>query len=386
MFIGREKELGRITRRIRQKGFKAILVYGRRRIGKTQLVKKAIQESGLPSLNLLARDVDAKINLEDFGNEAGRFMNISAFRPKDFYELFSSLIDYSKDHPFVLFIDEYSFLKENMSSIDSSLQKAIELHKDGAEIMIILCGSDIMSRLIDYDAPLYGRFNEVILLHPFDYLDSGKFFPELSENERFQYYAVFGGVAFNLTCLDKILSFEENLIDFFIEPNSLLENEAQLTIDKGLHKSSKFNTIFELITRGINTFTKIKEYIGSEDKANFLWYLKKLENMNLIDKSYSLTDDKKRKPVYHVKDKMLEFYYTFLFKYQSLREMTTPKRFYEEMVKPKLALDYFPHKFEEVVKEYAYRENGGRIPFFTDAGNLVYHGTVSGKKSIGNSI
>lgn len=228
MFVGRERELSKIIRRIKQPGFKAILVYGRRRIGKTQLVKEALSQVDIPSLSLLARDVDSKINLADFSLEAGNFMKISSFRPKDFYEFFSNLIEYSKSNPFVLFVDEYSFLKESAHSIDSSLQKAIEMHKDGANITIIICGSyvDVMARLVDYDAPLYGRFNEIIALRPFDYLDSGKFFPSCSLEDKFSYYAVFGGVAFNLTCLDQSLSFEENLIESFVAPNSLFEGEA----------------------------------------------------------------------------------------------------------------------------------------------------------------
>lgn len=382
MFVGRERELSKIIRRIKQPGFKAILVYGRRRIGKTQLVKEALSQVDIPSLSLLARDVDSKINLADFSLEAGNFMKISSFRPKDFYEFFSNLIEYSNSNPFVLFVDEYSFLKESAHSIDSSLQKAIEMHKDGANITIIICGSyvDVMARLVDYDAPLYGRFNEIIALRPFDYLDSGKFFPSCSLEDKFSYYAVFGGVAFNLTCLDQSLSFEENLIESFVAPNSLFEGEAVLIAKKELEKADKLNTIFELITQGMNTYKKISDFLGSDDKASFLWYIKRLEAMDLIDKAYSLTDANKRKPIYRLKDKMLEFYYTFLFKHLSQRELMTPEQFFVTYIKPKLYLDYLPRRFEELVKEYAIRENGIKIPLFTDAGNIVYHGYIHGQK------
>lgn len=382
MFIGRERELLRLSRRIQQNGFKAILIYGRRRVGKTQLVRKAIEESGLPSLTLLARDVDPRITLSEFGEEAGRFMNISGFRPRDFYELFSALMDYSSTRPFILFIDEYSFLKENLGTVDSSLQKAIELHAQGAEMTLILCGSyvDVMSRLADYDAPLYGRFSDIILLHPFDYLDAGRFFPELSDIERFRYYAVFGGIAFNLASLHPDLSFEENLIELFIEPDSLFESEAVLTVKKELEKAGRMNTIFELIARGANTYRKINEYTGGKDSSSYLYYLKRLEEMDLIDRSYSLTDTGKRKPVYRIKDRMLEFYYTFLFRNQEQRALMASEIFYRNMVKPKLETDYLPRRFEEAVKEYAIRQNGKRLPLFTDAGNLVYHGRAEGSR------
>ena len=161
MFIGRKNELERIKRRLKLDQFQAVLVYGRRRIGKTELINEAIKQSGVEVLPLLARKVNSAINLEEFAADAGRFMNNVSFHPANYYEFYASLFEYSKNHPFVLFIDEYCFLKEGEPSIDTYLQKAIELHKDGAKLSIILCGSyiDVMKQIVVQKAPLYGRFN-----------------------------------------------------------------------------------------------------------------------------------------------------------------------------------------------------------------------------------
>lgn len=382
MFIGRKKELSMILSQLNHEGLRAVLVYGRRRVGKTELIKEAIKQSNLPALNLLARNVDSKLNLEDFSKEASKFMNVIGYRASDFYELFASLIEYSKNKSFILFIDEYSYLKEDDDSIDSYLQKAIELHKDGASIKIILCGSyvDIMSRMIDYDAPLYGRFNQIILLRPFDYLESGEFFADASPIDKFQYYAIFGGIAFNLTCLDKRKTFEENIIESFISPNSFFENEAVLLVQREIKKDNRLNTIFDLITRGYKTYRELNSYLGDEKKDNCTRYLKILENMDLIDKSFSITDNKRAKPIYKIKDKMLNFYYTFLFRNQFLRSLMSPETFYNDVVRTKLFLDYLPHKFEDVVKEYCIRENGKSLPLFTGASNLTFNGKIDGKQ------
>ena len=111
MFIGRKDELRRINDHIKLDTFNAILVYGRRRIGKTELINEALNKSGKDTLRLVARNVETKLNLKDFSKQSSLFMGIQGFHPNDFYEFFSALIEYSKSRPFILFIDEYSFLK-----------------------------------------------------------------------------------------------------------------------------------------------------------------------------------------------------------------------------------------------------------------------------------
>ena len=105
MFIGRTNELRRIKRRLSLDSFQAVMVYGRRRIGKTELVREAIKESDKPSLELIARNTNPSLNLSDFAKQAGQFMDAMSFHPQSFYEFFVSLMNYSKEHPFILFID-----------------------------------------------------------------------------------------------------------------------------------------------------------------------------------------------------------------------------------------------------------------------------------------
>ncbi len=381
MFIGREDELRRINDHIKLDTFNAILVYGRRRIGKTELINEALNKSGNDTLRLLARNVETKLNLEDFSKQASLFMGIQGFHPNDFYEFFSALIEYSKSRPFILFVDEYSFLKNDDNDIDSNLQKAIELHKKGAKITIILCGSyiEIMKQIVEYDSPLYGRFNEIILLHSFNYFDSSKFLEGLSNEDKIKYYSIFGGVAFNLINIDKTKTFEDILINNFIKPDSFFENEVLITLRKEIGKESKLNTIFELIASGKKTYKEINEYFKDSSKDNCVRYLKKLESLDLIDKRYSITDKNSKKPIYYIKDKLISFYYTYLFKNEMYRRMMEPSVFYENLVKPTLFSKYIPHKFEEIVKEYCIKENGKKVPLFFNASNLTFNKTISGK-------
>lgn len=375
MFIGRSQELERIKRRLKLDQFNAVLVYGRRRIGKTALINEAINQSNVECLSLLARDVSSNTNLSDFAKEAGQFMHRIGFNPKDFYEFFAALMEYSKNHPFVLFIDEYSFLRSYNDDIDSYLQKAIELHSQDAKLTVILCGSyiRIMEGIVEKEAPLYHRFNEEILLHAFDYYTASQMMGNISNEEKFLYYATFGGTAFNLKNIDYSLPFEKNLINEFIRSESFFEKEALETIRREVIKESNTNTILELIANGKRKHTDLNNLLGDSSKDNVTRYLKQLVEMDLIDKSFMVNSKSDRKPLYYLKDNLLDFYYVYLFKNLRLRNIMQPEVFYENYVKKDFYERYLPRKFEEVVKEYLIKENGLSVPLFSSIGRLYYH-------------
>lgn len=381
MFYGRENELRRIERRLALSTFQAVMVYGRRRIGKTELVRRAIGNSGKPWLELIARRTIPSFNLADFGEEAARFMNAAAFRPDSFYELFSALFSYSAERPFVLFVDEFPFLSGGEEDVEASLQKAIEKHKDKARMSLIICGSYIeaMSRLIESRSPLYGRFNEILLLKPFDYMDAGRFAASLTPEERFRYYAVFGGTAFNLANIDYSIPFEDNLVDEFVRPDSFFEKEAVATIRNEITKDENANAILELIASGVRKYKELNERLGHPGKDNIGRYVRKLEELGLIEKDFMVNDRLERKPLYYLKDNLLDFYYTYLFRSTRLRERMSPRVFYENFVREDFLTKYLPRKFEEVVKEYACRENGLAIPLFDRCGRLYFHAKKGGK-------
>ena len=375
MFIGRESELKRINSTLQLDSFKAVLVYGRRRVGKTELINQAIRECKKPCLSLLARKTTSQINLTDFNSEASKFMNIIGFKAENYYDFFSSLFEYSKIHPFILFIDEYSFLKQGDDLIDSSLQKAIEFHSKDAKLTLILCGSyvDIMKRIVDIKAPLYGRFNEIILLKEFNYFDSSRFYPTLPTIDKIKYYATFGGTAFNILNMDYSVPFEENLITRFLENDSFFEKEAINVIASEIQKEENVNAILELIANGKTKFKELNDLLGDKSKDNISRYLAKLEEMDIIGKSYMVNDKFNKKPIYYIKNNLLDFYYSFVFKHQSTRQLMNPHLFYEKVVKEKFLKQYLPRKFEEIIKEYAIRKNSVELPLFFNAGRLIYN-------------
>lgn len=376
MFVGREKELKAIADNLKLDSLRCVLVYGRRRIGKTELINEAIRLSNKPCLSLLARKVQSSLNLEDFIRDTKPFIGQAGFNPTSFYDFFVSLLEHSREHPFVCFIDEFCFLKENDNAIDSTIQKALELHGKNAKMTLILCGSyvDTMKQLIDKSAPLYGRFNEIIDLHVFDYYDSAKFYSGLSNEDKVKYYSVFGGTAFNIIKLDYSKSFEENLIETFVASESFYEKEVSLVLMKELQKEEKANTLFELIACGVRKFKDLNDRMGDPSKDNVGRYLKKLEELDLIKKSFAVNAKSERKPLYYINDGLLDFYYTYLAKTKRIRSIMDPKVFFEHYVKDDLYSKYIPRRFEQITSEYLIRNNGRNktIGLFDSIGRLLY--------------
>ena len=266
-------------------------------------------------------------------------------------------------------------LKQDDDLIDSSLQKAIEFHSKDAKLTLILCGSyvDIMKRIVDIKAPLYGRFNEIILLKEFNYFDSSRFYPTLPTIDKIKYYATFGGTAFNILNIDYSVPFEENLITRFLENDSFFEKEAINVIASEIQKEENVNAILELIANGKTKFKELNDLLGDKSKDNISRYLAKLEEMDIIGKSYMVNDKFNKKPIYYIKNNLLDFYYSFVFKHQSTRQLMNSHLFYEKVVKEKFLKQYLPRKFEEIIKEYAIRKNSVELPLFFNAGRLIYN-------------
>ncbi len=207
------------------------------------------------------------------------------------------------------------------------------------------------------------------------------FYSNRSNEEKLCYYAVFGGTTFNLRNIDYSVSFEECLIEQFISYGSFFEMEAIGTIKNEILKDANANAILEFIASGTRKYKELNNRLGDPAKDNVGRYLRKLEELDIIGKSLMVTDKNEKKPLYYIKDNLLDFYYTYLFKTSAICERMDPKVFFENVIKEDFHTKYLPRKFEEVVKEYVHKENGKRIPFFRNGGR-IYCNKKTGKGEI----
>lgn len=197
MFIGREKELEELVEKMNNDHFESILIYGRRRIGKTELIKEATKSANSKVIYYECKRALLNDNLKDFNNEINNVLK-TEFTFDSFRKMFKYLFELSKERKLILIIDEFPFLIEANKTIVSDLRDFIDEYNSTSTMKIILSGSfvEVMKSLNDGASETYGRFTSIIPLEPFDYLDSSKFYSNYKDEEKILMYSIFGGVAF----------------------------------------------------------------------------------------------------------------------------------------------------------------------------------------------
>lgn len=394
-FFGRETELKDIKEKLRSDQFEAILVYGRRRVGKSELLKEAIKQSGLESIMYICLQDILSENVKNLSAAATAF-----FHDEDFVQLnnLETFLKYvfkkSERQKFVLFIDEYPYLrgttkrkgqteserenlKERGRAIDSRFQAAIDTYKSNSKLKLILCGSliEVMEDLIDDDAPLYGRFTYTKRLEPFDYYESAQFFPGISNEKKLEFYACFGGIPFYLALLDPKKSLKENMERYLIPLGSVLESEVTVQLRQEMDKLEGANYILGSIARGIHANNDLRNTPGSKSKS-LESYLEKLASIGLIEKTAPINEPTNRKKFFfYISDNFLDFYYSFLYKRQSERLNLSPDEFFDKFIGGERFKTYIARKFEDVAKEYLRRLNRAKLlkPSFNTIGRYVYN-------------
>ena len=282
-FIGREKELGDIKRKLDNDRSECLLLYGRRRVGKSELIKESLRQINATVVHYVCRKASFEQNL------AGLSLVVAeAFDEPVQFNHFGKLLEYvykkAKNQKVIMVIDEYPFLRGDNEAIDSELQISIDTWQHESCLKLILCGSyvQIMQKLIESDAPLFGRFSEIIKLKPFDYYDTAKFFPSKSLEEKFLVYSIFGGIPFYLIQIDEALTIEENIKRLLIPEGSLLEGEIRLQLKAELSKEENANLVLEKIANGVGKYRDIANFL--RNSSNISPILSKLSGMGLIEK------------------------------------------------------------------------------------------------------
>lgn len=375
MFVGRAKELSDLSEKLSSNRSEAILVYGRRRVGKTSLVDEALKNTHCKTLKYTFRDVPSSVNIVELEDAIASFKGTPGVSFKDFGSALKYLLSGEKE--IVLFLDEYSFLRRDDPGIDSYFQIVFDSFRNKGNIKLIFCGSymDIMQRMVERLSPLYGRFSLIMFVHPFGYFESSLFAPDLSPEKKFEFYSFFGGSGFVLSSLDFSLSPEENLIRLLIPDSSLFEREAESIIDQEVKKSENAKQVLESIALGRHKYNDINQAFSLHSGAqkNVAYTLKKLAEMDLISKADYINKKQEKNGLYYIKDNLLDFYYSYIFRSTDARSNMAPSDFWKS-IEDDVRRSYLPKKFENVAQEFLIRMNRtGKIkPPFSSINHYFY--------------
>jgi len=381
-FIGREREIEQLKNTYRDPFFGLVLVYGRRRIGKSELIKQSLKKEKSIIIYYECKQTTEKNNVDGLGEIIGEALSF----PKPDFSSFEKALDYifaiSEKKKIILVLDEYSYLHRIIDGIDSILQSLIDKYKDKSKLKLIICGSylDIMKSILDNQNPLYGRISLSLEIKPMDYYDSAKFYSTFSNEDKVKLYSVFGGIPYYNELIDSKTSVRENIIKLVTSINSRLENEVSFYLKNEMAKVNNANIVFESIAKGLTKFNDIFNATGIEKSSTFADVLEKLSNIELIEKEAPINDEgNKKKANYYIKDNLSLFYYTYVYRYLSQRGIMSPDDFYNKYIENDFNTRYVPKMFERIFKQYLIKKNqlGKIYPPLEKVGKYYYNDPIN---------
>lgn len=381
MFIGRANEIKQLKAAIDDNNFNSVLIYGRRRIGKTELIKHVLKESSR-SIYYECKYTSQKNNVESLT----KILIDSFDLPNVEFKNLESTLDYifkqAQRKKIVLVLDEYSYLKTLIKGIDSIIQNLIDKYNKSSKLTLILCGSyiDIMSSILKTENPLYGRINTTIYLKQMDYYDSSKFYSTFSLEDKVKLYSVFDGVPYYNSLIDPKLSAEDNIIKLIASPNAQLQNEISMYLSSQISKIVNANEVFEALAIGYSKYGDILSQSHVSSGPTLVDVLTKLINMELVEKTMPINEKtNKRKTYYSVIDNLSLFYYRYISRFSSQMNIMNSKDFYKKYIKEDFENLYVPKMFERIASQYLIRKNkqGEIKPIIEEIGKFYYDDPVN---------
>ena len=251
-FVGRSRELMNLDKQFNNRRFEFSVIYGRRRIGKTWLIRKFIENK--PAIYFTGVEAGALTNLESMSKAVHRHFGQEGLSPfRSFADLFDYLADYTQKNQLIFVIDEYPYLASASPEISSLLQRYCDHEWQSSQLHLILCGSSMsfMERqVLGAKSPLYGRRTAQYHLKPFNIFESLSYLSSMTKEDAAILHAATGGVAEYLSFVDQKRSVAENLTELFLNSNGRLSEEPSNLLKQELREPRVYNDILDAIANG----------------------------------------------------------------------------------------------------------------------------------------
>lgn len=356
MFIGRERELNALDKLYKSGKFEFVVIYGRRRVGKTALINEFIKNK--KAIYFMGVESNEKQNLENLSKSIMEFG--SGIQAETSFASFQAALEYAfqlaESERMILTMDEYPYVARSSKSLASTLQLLIDKYKDTSKLMLILCGSSMSymeDHVLAYKAPLYGRRTAQMKIQPFDFEESCRYFHGFSDEDKAVIYGIVGGTPQYLLQMSDKMSVEENIKNTYLNPMSFLYEEPVNLLKQEVREPAIYNAIITAIATGRSRMSEISSKVG-EDSNVCANYVKNLLNLGIVRKETPYGEKESRKSVYSIEDNMFYFWYRFVLDNNSVIERGAADLVYQR-IEPQLT-DYMGRIFEEICKQYLWKQ------------------------------
>lgn len=354
MFIGRQSELKALEDGYNSDRFGFAVIYGRRRVGKTTLIREF--SSTKKNIYYMAIEGTAQDNL--VGLSRAVMMN-QEHAPV--FADFQSLLDYIDQlclngERLVLTIDEYPYLAASCPSFSSMLQQHIDLTWKDSRLFLILCGSSMSfmeNQILGYKSPLYGRRTMQIKLKPFTLFEAMPMLSCWPREAAALLYGITGGIPEYLSHLDDTKSADDNIKALFFQNSGRLFEEPVNLLKQEMRDPSTYHSILSAIANGASRLNEIAQKCGMET-SGCSTQLQNLISLGIVKKEVPITEkETSRRTLYALEDSMFQFWYRFVRPNRNSIAMNIGHIVYDELVKPHLS-GYMGKVFEEICRQYLF--------------------------------
>ena len=373
MFIGREAELKFLNDKYQEKSGQLIVLYGRRRIGKTETLREFCK--GKPHVFFSCTQTTNRVQLRNFSSrilkeDIPARNYISEF--DNWEKAFRAILDFPYgDHKKLLVIDEFPYMCRGDRSIPSILQNLWDAELRNSNVMLILCGSAMSfmeKELLAEKNPLYGRATGIYKMKEMGFYDAARFFPDYSDLDKVLAYAVLGGIPHYLRQWNPELTISENIRRNILTKGCILYSEVDFLLHQELRETPIYNSIIETVALGSTRLNDISQKSLIEDTSKTCVYLKNLTELGIVEREFSVDAKIKEhansnRGTYRLTDNFFRFWYAFGFSNFSQLEDGDVEGVYQYVVEPALH-QFASFAFEDICREFVREiQKKNELPF-----------------------
>jgi AAA+ ATPase superfamily predicted ATPase len=369
-FVDREQEMATLQSEYDRDGSALVVLYGRRRVGKTTLISEFIKNK--KALFFLASEESESQNRLAFQEKAADFLNSDLLKNvevKSWDVLFRAIIDTHFDSKPVIVLDEFQYLGKSNPAFPSVFQRIWEEILKDRQVMVILCGSLIsmmQSQTLAYDSPLYGRRTAQIRLMQIPFAYYHQFFPDKSRKELIEMYAVTGGVPKYIELFSQSKDIYSAIEKCVLNRSGYLYDEPHFLLQQEVSEVGSYFSIIKAIAAGNTKLSAIAGVL--EVKSTSLTkYLKTLIDLDILEREVPVTEDspeKSKKGLYKIKDNYLRFWFAFVYPNMSFIE-SGHGRIVMDRIRKSLVRNHIAFVYEDICRERMWEINAeGVWPFY----------------------
>lgn len=356
-FVDRVQEMNTLENEYSRSESSLVIIYGRRRVGKTSLINEFIHRHDGFHIYFLATQESELQNLDAFKTQVAEKTDNELLKSADvdWLSIFKILAEHKTKERKIIVLDEFQYLGNANGAFPSILQKAWDTILKDANVMLILCGSLITlmeQQTLAYSSPLYGRRTAQIKLKQIRFSHYNEFFPSFSEEDLIPFYAVTGGVPKYIESFEDAENVYESIRKNILNRQSYLYEEPYFLLQNEVTEIGSYFSVIKAIAMGNHKLADISSYINIK-QTSLTKYLKILSDLDLIRREVPITEkypEKSKMGLYRITDNFIAFWFQFVYPYRSFLERGE-ESYVMEQIQKMFVPNYVSFLYEDICRE-----------------------------------